>query len=67
MSNLPMLIGGALILGGLLWLVWPQAKRTAGTNWHVQLEALLAATKNAKARQHLREAGRAMYEEPDAE
>ncbi len=67
MSNLPMLIGGALILGGLLWLVWPQAKRTAGTNWHVQLEALLAATKNVKAKQHLREAGRAMYEEPDAE
>ena len=66
MSNLPVLVGGALILGGLLWLVWPQAKRTASVNWHVQLEALLAATKNAKAQQHLREAGRAMYEEPDA-
>lgn len=67
MSSLPVLAGGALILGGLLWLVWPQAKRISGTNWHVQLEALLAATKNVKAKQHLREAGRAMYEEPDAE
>jgi hypothetical protein len=47
--------------------VWPQAKRISGTNWHVQLEALLAATKNVKAKQHLREAGRAMYEELDAE
>lgn len=64
MSNLPFLVGGGLMLVGLLWLLWPGAKRTSGVNLHVQLEAMIAQASSEKVRQHLREAGKALYEVP---
>ena len=67
MSNLPMLIGGGMMLAGILWLLWPASRKAAvsGVNLHVQLEAMIAQTKNEKVKQHLRQAGKALYEVPD--
>ena len=64
MSNLPFLIGGGLMLVGLLWLLWPGVKRAAGVNLHVQLEAMIAQASSERVKQHLREAGKALYEVP---
>ena len=67
MSNLPVLIGGGMMLAGILWLLWPTSRKPAasGVNLHVQLEAMIAQTKNEKVKQHLRQAGKALYEVPD--
>lgn len=67
MSNLPILIGGGMMLAGILWLLWPASRKPAGSgvNLHVQLEAMIAQTKNEKVKQHLRQAGKALYEVPD--
>lgn len=67
MSNLPFLIGGGMMLVGLLWLLWPTVKRTSGVSLHVQLESMIAQTSNEKVKQHLRQAGKALYEVPNAD
>jgi len=67
MSNLPFLTGGGLMLAGLLWLLWPAAKRTSGVSLHVQIEAMIAQASSEKVKQHLREAGKALYEVPSDE
>jgi len=64
MSNLPFLVGGGLMLVGLLWLLWPGAKRTSGVSLHVQLEAMIAHASSEKTKQLLREAGKSLYDEP---
>lgn len=67
MSNLPVLVGGGMMLAGILWLLWPSMRKSAasGVSLHVQLEAMIAQTKNEKVKQHLRQAGKALYEVPD--
>ena len=64
MSNLPFLVGGGLMLVGLLWLLWPGAKRAASVSLHVQLEAMIAQASSEKTKQLLREAGKSLYDEP---
>jgi len=66
MSNLPMLVGGGMMLTGILWFLWPMSRKSSGGNLHVQLESMIAQTSNEKVKQHLREAGKALYEVSDA-
>ena len=67
MSNLPILVGGGMMLAGILWLLWPSMRKpgASGVSLHVQLESMIAQTKNEKVKQHLRQAGKALYEVPD--
>jgi hypothetical protein len=65
MSNLPVLIGGGMMLAGILWILWPATRKSSGVNLHVQLESMIGQTSNEKVKQHLRQAGKALYEVPD--
>lgn len=65
MSNLPILVGCGMMLAGILWLLLPMSRKSSGGNLHVQLESMIAQTKNEKVKQHLRQAGKALYEVPD--
>ena len=69
MASLPILIGGTLILGGIVWLVWPASKKKPlpAHSLHCQIEDLIALAKSEKVKQHLREAGKALYEVPSEE
>jgi hypothetical protein len=67
MSNLPLIVGCSMMLAGILWFLWPSGRKTVASDasLHVQLEAMIAQTKNEKVKQHLRQAGKALYEVPD--
>lgn len=67
MSSIPILVGGGMMLAGILWLLWPSMRKqgAGGVSLHVQLESMIAQTKNEKVKQHLRQAGKALYEVPD--
>jgi len=65
MSSLSFLAGGTMMLVGLLWLLWPTTKRVSGVSMHVQIESLIAQASSEKVKQHLRQAGKALYEVPD--
>jgi hypothetical protein len=66
MSNLPMLIGCAMVLVGILWFLWPRTQKLIqGQNFHVALEDLISQTESPIVKQHLRAAGKAAYEVDD--
>ena len=66
MTSLPVLIGGTLMLGGIVWLLLPTTKKKPlpAHSLHCQIEDLISLAKSEKVKQHLREAGKALYEVP---
>lgn len=65
--NLLMICGCGLVIVALYWIVSiPSGSKPSGKDIHGRIADLIADVQSEAAKRYLREAGKALYDEPEA-